>query len=160
MEMYLDLVGIFLFAPLFLAEADKEIWRLKQSKKTSMYVLYFLRVITACMLLAITVTVFLILLQTSNSEVEFGKMWIGSFSEILFLGSIGLCISGITNQVVLGYMASVMYYAVNIGNRQIYGKFALFQMTGHHYEFIPYMLVSAIVLIGLGMIIREVRSHH
>lgn len=157
MERYLDLVGVFLFAPLFMAEADREIWQLKQSKRTSMYVLYLLRVIVACILLAIAITTFLIILQKSNSQVEFGKMWIGSFCEILFLGSIGFCVSGITNQVVLGYMAAIMYYAANIGNRQIYGKFALFQMTGHCYDFIPYVLGAAVILLCLGMLLREKR---
>ena len=84
-----------------------------------------------------------------------GRLWLGSFAEIFFLGSIGFFVSGITNQVILGYMVSVIYFMVNIGGSKYLGKFALFQMMGGNYDFVPVMLTAAAVLAASGILLRE-----
>lgn len=158
MEMYVIFIGILLFTPLFMPEQDREIWQLEQSRKTPMWQLYSIRILLATVMLLAIVSVFVGVLWSQGSEIEVWSLWSGSVCEILFLGSIGFAVSGMTNQVILGYMAAVMYYAVNIGNSKIFGPFALFQMSRGNYDFRMEMLLITVVLLTAGIVIRERRS--
>lgn len=155
MEMFVIFTGILLFTPLFMPEQNREIWLLEKAKKTSMWQLYLVRILEALMLLAIIVTVFIGILFLGNSEFEVGKLWIGSFVEILYLGAVGFFVSGVTNQMVLGYMVSILYFIGNIGGSRFFGNLALFQMMKGDVTFIPWMLAGAVVLLTVGIVIRE-----
>lgn len=159
LEMYVNFVGIILLTPLFIAEQDKEIWRLEQTKKTPMWQNYLVRLVMSLIIGATIVTIFLYILKGSDSVVYMKDMWIGGVSEVFFLGSIGFFVSGITNQVVLGYMAAVMYYAINIGAHDKFGQLALFQMTRGEFDFAGWMSLVTVILLAAGIIIREWRSH-
>lgn len=155
MEMYVAFNGILLMTPLFMPEQNREIWLLEQSKAMSMWKLYLIRILEAVILLAVIVTVFIQLLKQGECQFDAGKMWIGAFSEILLIGSIGFCVSGITNQVVLGYMTAVVYFVANIGGGKYLGDFAMFQMMKGEYDFaVPMLLLSAALVTG-GIVIRE-----
>lgn len=158
LEMYVIFLGIILLTPLFMPEQDREIWRLEQTKKTPLWQLYGLRLLVAVLLIVGIVTGFLLVMQQSNSEVPFQKMWLGALGEVIFLGSIGFCVSGITNQVILGYMLAVTYFAVNIGKSKVFGQLALFQMMKGEYDFAGWMFLAAAVLFIAGIVIRESRK--
>ncbi len=155
MEMYFAFAGILLLTPLFMPEQNREIWLLEQSKAMPMWKLYLIRVLEAVVLLMVVVTVFVYVLKQGGSSFPMGKLWLGSVVEILFLGSIGFFVSAITNQVVLGYMVSVLYFIANIGASKYLGKLALFQMMKEEFGFIPVMSASALVLLIGGILIRE-----
>lgn len=157
MEMYIAFTGILLLTPLFMPEQNREIWLLERSKATPLWQLYLIRVLEAVMLLMMVVTVFVFLLRQGGSVFSVGSLWLGSFAEIFFLGSIGFFVSGITNQVILGYMVSVLYFMVNIGGSKYLGKFALFQMMKGSYDFAALMLPTAFLLLAGGIILRERR---
>lgn len=157
MEFYLVIIGILLLTPLFTPEQDKEIWLLEQSKALSMWKLYLIRIMVAVLYIAITITTFEIILYQQGSMFPCWSLWIGTFSEVIFLGSIGFFVSAITNQVVIGFMVSVMYYAVNIGISERFGSLGLFQMMRGTYNFWYWMLMGGVVLIIAGIIIRESR---
>lgn len=155
MEMYVAFTGILLLTPLFMPEQNREIWLLEKSKAMPMWRLYLMRVVEAVVCLAFIVTVFIQVMKQGDSQFPVGDMWSGSFCEILFLGSIGFFVSGITNQVVLGYMVSIVYFLANIGAAKYLGKFALFQMMRGTYDFVWILLTAAIVLIVGGIVLRE-----
>lgn len=155
MEMYVAFTGIFLFTPLFMPEQNKEIWLLEKSKGMDLWKLYLIRLLQAIVLLAIVVTIFIQVMKQENSQFNFGKLWMGSFCEIFFLGSIGFFVSGITNQVILGYMMSVIYFIANIGGSKYLGHFALFQMMKGSYNFVVPMSIIAFILIVGGITLRE-----
>lgn len=158
MEMYVAFTGILLLTPLFMPEQDRELWLLEKSKAMPMWKLYLIRVTEAVICLAVIITVFIQVMEQGNSQFPLWKMWSGSFCEILFLGSIGFFVSGITNQVILGYMVSVIYFVVNIGAAKYLGKFALFQMMKGTYDFVWVMLAAAVALILSGILLREKMS--
>lgn len=155
MEMYIAFTGILLLTPLFMPEQNREIWLLERSKATPLWQLYLIRVLEAVVLLMAIVTVFVFLMRQGGSVFSVSSLWLGSFAEIFFLGSIGFFVSGITNQVILGYMVSVLYFMVNIGGSKYLGKFALFQMMKGSYDFVALMLPAAFVLLAGGIILRE-----
>lgn len=155
LEMYACFEGVFLMTPLFMPEQDRELWMLERSKKTSMWKVYLTRLLPAVICAVGIVSVFLVILNSNSSQVQMTKMWMGAVSEILFLGSIGFFVSAVTNQVVLGYMLAVIYYAVNIGGSKYLGKLALFQMGKGQYGFYIWMFPMAILLYVGGIWLRE-----
>lgn len=155
MEMYAAFTGILLLTPLFMPEQNREIWLLEKSRATPLWKLYLVRLLEALTVLALVVTVFLWLMKEGNSQFAMGRLWPGSFCEICFLGAVGFFVSGVTNQVVLGYMAAVVYFFVNIGASKYLGKLALFQMMKGEYDFMLPMALAALLLTGGGILLRE-----
>lgn len=158
MEMYVAFLGILLLTPLFVPEQDREIWMLEQSKAFSLWKLYLLRTVTAIVILVLVISGFLGVLAVQSKGLDLGRLWWGSICEILFLGSLGYFVGAVTNQVILGYMVSVLYYIVNVGGSKRLGVFALFRMMKEEYGFWPYMLAAALLLIAAGVFLREFRS--
>lgn len=157
MEMYGILSGILLFVPLFMPEADTEIWLLEKSKAMSMWSLYLERLLAAVLVLAVVISSFIFRLSLGGSVFEAGAMWWISFCEALFLGGIGFFASAVTNQVIIGYMLSIIYFVGNIGGAKYFGRFGLFPamrmqedgMTGF------WFLAGGMLLFVLGIRIRE-----
>lgn len=155
MEMYVAFVGILLFTPLFMPEQDKEIWDLERSKATDMWKVYLPRLILALLGCLLAISLFVGRMKSGGGAFEAGILFRGASCEILFLGSIGFFVSAVTNQVVLGYMAAVVYFAMNIGGGKYLGKFALFKMMRGEYGTWMYWLAGAVVLLAAGVVIRE-----
>ena len=155
MEMYVALTGIVLLTPLFMPEQDREIWRLEQSRVFPMWKLYALRIVTALAALAAVVTVFVGILACGNEGLNLWNLWLGGFCEAVFLGSLGYFTSALTNQAVLGYMISILYYAVNVGASDRLGVMGLFQMMRGRDGFLLPMLTGACALLILGTWLRE-----
>lgn len=155
MEMYVAFAGILLLAPIFLPEGKREIWQLERSKEMPMWQLYLPRILTAFAVMAVLVSIFLSVMKEGGSTFDYGKLWAGSFVEMMFLGSLGFAVSAVTNQAVLGYMLSVIYYAANLGAGKYLGKFALFQMMRGGYDFMGWMAAASLILIVGSVILRE-----
>lgn len=155
MEMYAAFTGILLFTPLFMPEQDGQIWDLERSKATPMWKLYLPRFLLAFLVFVLVLSAFLgFMVKGGGSFDAFSLFW-GACCEILFLGSIGFCASAVTNQAVIGYMLSVIYYAANIGGGKYFGNFALFQMMRGEYGTWPYWILGATALFTLGVAVRE-----
>lgn len=155
MEMYAAFSGILLFTPLFMPEQDKEIWDLERSKGTPMWKIYLPRILLAFGVCLLVILLFVGLMERGGGDFDAGILFRGSCCEILFLGSIGFFASAVTNQAVIGYMAAVVYFAMNIGGGKYLGKFALFKMMQGEYETWTYWILGAMVLFGSGVFIRE-----
>lgn len=155
MEQYVSLLGSLLMTPLFMPEQDREIWYLERTKAMSMWKLYLLRLLIGLLVLALILTAYLGLLRAEGSVFQAERLWLGSFAEAVFLGSIGFCVCACTNQVVIGYMVSIIYYMCNYGAGKYFGPFELFTMTRGEYDFWPCMLGGALFLIVLGILVRE-----
>ncbi len=158
MEMYFAFTGILLFTPLFMPEQDMDIFLLKRSKAMPLWRLYLIRLLEAVTLLTLVITVFILLMKQGGCVFSARNLWLGAFAEILFLGSIGYFVSAVTNQVVLGYMVSIIYFISNIGASKHLGIFGLFQMMRGEYGFAPVMLLAAAILAVVGIVIREKRA--
>ncbi len=113
---------------------------------------------TAVLVAAVMILVILSIISSSGGTIAYGRLFAGSFAEIIFLGSISFLAGSLTNQFILGYMAGFMYYAVNLGASKYLGHFALFQMIRGTYDFIPWMLVLSAAFFIVGTICNEQRS--
>lgn len=155
MEMYVAFTGILLFTPLFMPEQDKEIWDLERSKKTPMWKIYLPRLLLALVVCLTVISLFLGFMIKGGGTFDAALLFRGACCEILFLGSIGFFVSALTNQVVLGYMIAVVYFAVNIGGGKQMWNFALFKMMRGDYGTWMFWLLGAVVLFVSGIIVRE-----
>lgn len=155
MEMYAAFTGILLFTPLFMPEQDKEIWELERSKGMSMRQVYLPRILLALFVCLLVISLFVGFMVRGGGNFDAGTLFLGACCEILFLGSVGFFTSALTNQVVIGYMAAVVYFALSMGGGKYFGKFALFQMMRGEYGNWIYWLLGAVVLLVAGVIVRE-----
>ena len=155
MERYGVLAGILLFTPLFMPESDMEIWQLEASRYLPMWKLYLGRLFPAVCMLAAVVSILILRLLAGGSVFPVWLLWREAFCEALFLGGIGCFAAAVTNQVVLGYMVSVLYYAVNIGMANRLWKFGLFPVCRGEEGTWPWLLGAAAFLTAGGIWLRE-----
>lgn len=155
MEMYAALAGILLLTPLFAPETDQQIWELKRTKVTPMWRLYLGRLFLAVPVLAVTMGIFLLRLHCGGSEFDAGSLFSAAYSEALFLGATGFFAGAVTNQPVIGYMVSLLYYMGNIGIAGKLGWLGLFPLMRNQPAHRGCFLLTAIVLIALGILLRE-----
>ncbi len=155
MERYGVLAGILLFTPLFVPESDMEIWQLEASRYLPMWKLYLGRLFPAVCMLAAVVSILILRLLAGGSVFPVWLLWREAFCEALFLGGIGCFAAAVTNQVVLGYMVSVLYYAVNIGMANRLWKFGLFPVCRGEEGTWPWLLGAAAFLTAGGIWLRE-----
>ncbi len=158
MEMYVAFTGILLFTPLFMPEQDKEIWNLERSKKTSMWKVYLPRLLLALIVCIAVISLFLGLMVKGGGMFDAARLFRGACCEIFFLGSIGFFASAVTNQVVIGYMVAVIYFAVNIGGGKRMWNFALFKMMKGDYGTWIFWLLGAAALFVSGIVREKVGS--
>nr|WP_304955402.1 hypothetical protein [uncultured Acetatifactor sp.] len=155
MERYGVLAGILLFTPLFVPESDMEIWQLEASRYLPMWKLYLGRLFPAVCMLAAVVSILILRLLAGGSVFPVWLLWREAFCEALFLGGIGCFAAAVTNQVALGYMVSVLYYAVNIGMANRLWKFGLFPVCRGEEGTWPWLLGAAAFLTAGGIWLRE-----
>ena len=155
MEHYGVIAGILLFTPLFLPESDMEIWQLEASRYLPMWKLYLGRLFPAVCMLAAVVSILILRLLAGGSVFPVGLLWRGAFCEALFLGGIGCFAAAVTNQVVLGYMVSILYYAANIGMANRLWKFGLFPIYRGDEGTWLWLLTAAVFLTAGGILLRE-----
>ncbi len=155
MEMYGILSGTLLLTPLFMPEADTEIWLLEKSKAMSMWMHYLGRLLIAVAFLAAVTGIFILRLSLGNCTFDAGTLWKVSFCEALFLGGIGAFAGAVTNQVVIGYMLSLIYFAANIGAAKYFGKLGLLAMMRGDATTWLWYLCAAVILVVTGILLRE-----
>lgn len=158
MEIYFSLTGILLFSPLLIPEQDRSIRDLVRSKEQPVWQLLLMRFAAAVLAAAIVIFAILSIIDNSGGTICFGRLFAGSLAETLFLGSICFLAASLTGQIVLGYMAGFMYYAVNLGAAKYLGHFALFQMCRGVFDFIPRMAFLGVLMIVGGILYDERRQ--
>ena len=137
LERYVALLGIILIIPVFLPEQDKNLRDLVYAKYRS------------------ASSVYLWMLRRGNCTFPTAAYFLGTYAEMLFLGSIGLCCYGLFDHLVAGYMASMVYYITALGSGPKYLKmFYPFSMSMGSYTEKFWLAAAAIALTGIGIFFR------
>ncbi len=152
-EFLLCWIGVMFLTTIFLPEQDKDIRDIICSKKIDYLNICLLRVLYSVISIFLLILLFVGLMKKCESEVNLYHLF-GGFSSAMFLGSVGFCVSGISKNTTLGYMAALMYYLTNYGLKSKLGVFYLFSMYSGSMQGKGYMFLGAIVLIlgTLGII--------
>lgn len=155
LERYVALLGIILIVPVFLPEQDKNLRDLVYAKYRSASSVYLIRLLGNGCLLALFLGGYLWMLRRGNCTFPTAAYFLGTYAEMLFLGSIGLCCYGLFDHLVAGYMASMVYYITALGSGPKYLKmFYPFSMSMGSYTEKFWLAAAAIALTGIGIFFR------
>ena len=155
LEMYVALIGIVLLTPVFLPEQDRGIRDLVCTKYLTSAVVYLVRIAGNIVLLILLAGLYIGMLAYNQCDFPVVRYFLGTLTQMLFMGGLGLFFYGLCDHLVIGYMAPVVYSMAAIGSGQKYMKmFYPFSMTYGSYDEKLWLAAGAVVLIGAGVWLR------
>ena len=152
LERLLSLAGTVLLTPIFLPEQNENIRDLIRSKKTDYRAVYAVRLLYSIFFLAVIMGTFTLVMQYSESEVTI-RHYVGGVSSALFLGSLGFFFAGISQNTIVGYMVSMIYYIANFGLKDELKGFYLFSMSAGSFTEKYWLLGGSVILIAVTFIL-------
>lgn len=157
LEMFVALIGIVLLTPVFMPEQHKDISDLVETKYTSQTGIYFVRTFTAMVTLLVMILCFVVFMRFNESTFPLLKYVIGTFSGAVFLGALGMFFSGISDNIAVGYMIPLFYYAFNMSAGSKYvGNLYLFSMSSKDsFEEKYWLMGTAILLVIITLLIKK-----
>ena len=156
LERYVSLIGVILLTPLFFPEQNKDIAELVEAKYTSHMTIIFLRLIASLVVLFIMILIMILIMKNGGCDFPFGKYLAGTFITAFVLGALGFAGSGISGNLIAGYLLAMCCYILNFGLGKKLGNFYLFTMSRSFTEKY-YLLAAAVVLIGLTFLVTYIR---
>lgn len=159
LEMFVSLIGIILLTPVFLPEQSGSIWDVVESKVTASVFVYSIRIGIALLGMLALIVAFVLYMKGNGCAVSLVSAIFGTFSGSVFLGALGLFVYGISDTLIVGYMAPMVYYMLNLfGGRKCFGKLYLFSMSaGSMVE--KYWLISVGMVLILFTLILKKKVH-
>lgn len=158
LEMYVATIGILLLVPVFQPEQNKDLRDLIASKYTDIRCIYGVRVGISVLVSGILLFVYMGVMRHGNCEMELGKFFFGTMAEMLAFGGIGILAYAWSDNLIVGYMAPIVYYVIAYGGGAKYlKKLYPFAMTTDYST--KYVLLAAgIFCILCGIFIRGKRQ--
>ena len=80
----------------------------------------------------------------------------GTLADAMFLGSVGLFVSAITNNLPVSFMIPILYYGLNLFARSKLGIFNLFSMMNGDYSPNIWLFTASIVLMVVGITLKRI----
>ncbi|XCP86524.1 hypothetical protein ABXS75_06940 [Roseburia hominis] len=155
LETFVALIGILLFPPVFYPEQDQNVRDTIRAKYTPITSIYLIRLAASVLAAAAMLFVYLWVMKAGRCEMEMGKFYFGTLAEILAFGGLGVFAYGVSDNLVIGYMAPLVYYAVAIGAGGKYLKwFYPFGMLTD-YATKHWILAAGIVITVAGIWLRN-----
>jgi len=152
LEMYVALIGIILLTPIFLPEQNKDLKELVEAKFTTMSSVYIVRVCESLICLMILVGGYIFLLQHNSCSFPVMKFFLGTLSEAIFLGGMGLFTYSLFDQIAIAYMLPIMFYILSIGGgKKLMKDYYLFSMIYGGFEEKVYLVITGLLMISMGI---------
>lgn len=156
LERYAALIGIIMLPPIFLPEQDKDIRELVYAKYMEASHVYLVRLAGNILILAVFLGIYIFALKNNQCEFPTFKYYFGVFAEALFFGGLGLFLYGVSDNLIIGYMAPMVYYVAAMGGGDKYLKmFYPFSMAMGRYGEKICLFIAAVILIGGGIYFRR-----
>lgn len=149
LEMLLAFTGAILLTPVFLPEQNEEIRDVIRSKKTDYLLICAIRVIYSILTIMLITGLFVLFMKCRECDVTW-KHFVSGFASSLFLGTIGFVFAGLSENISVGYMASMVYYTANIGLKDKLGICYLFSMySGENFSDKYFLILISFFCIAL-----------
>lgn len=157
MEMFVSLIGIAILTPIFQPEQHSDINDLVSSKYINTTTIYIIRTIYSIIFLTIFISLFSVYMYIRHCDIT---LWliIGTISDAIFLGSLGMIASSICNNTIIAYMVPTIFYALNYGMGSKLKNFYLFSMTMGQFTPKMWMLATGILLIITAILLKEIQK--
>ncbi|MDE7308242.1 MAG: hypothetical protein K2N61_06185 [Lachnospiraceae bacterium] len=156
LEMFVSLIGVILLTPVFGPEQNEEIRDLTAVKYFGIRKIYCIRTVYSAVIIVLLIGLFFIYMNIQNCEVT-PMLAFGTIADALFLGGMGMFVSAVSDNTVIGYMPPLFYYALNFGMGEKLGKFYLFSMAAGEYKAKLWMLAAGVLLIFAALFYQYVR---
>ncbi len=155
LEMYVALTGIVLLPPVFLPEQDHDIRDLVYTKYVNGAAVYLVRLSGNILILTALLGIYIVVLAHNGCEFPAGRYFLGTLAEMLFLGGLGLFFYGLCDNLVIGYMAPIVYYVAAMGaGQKLLKMFYPFSMIKGSYDEKLWLAFGAAALTGAGVWLR------
>lgn len=156
-EVFLSLIGIILLMTIFSPDIDRDIRDIISSRKESMLSCHLLRIFSAVIPLLVIGFLLLLWMKSGDCQFDFLPMYFTFMANTLFLGGLGVFFFSLTNQPVLGIMASILFFLLSFGTgRKYMGKFFLFSLQYGSFTEKYYLMAGGIILLLLAVIWRDI----
>lgn len=155
LETYVALIGIILFTPVFLPEQNKDLRDLIASKYTKIAGIYGVRICLSLVAALVLTFAYILVMKSGNCQMETGKYFFGTIAEIIVFGGLGIFAYGVSDNLIIGYMAPLVYYAAAIGIGVKYmKKLYPFGMVSD-FETKYWLLIAGVIFMIAGVLIRS-----
>lgn len=158
LEMFVSLIGIVLLTPVFAPEQNEEVHDLVSSKFVDITMVYLIRVIYSIMLTVGMIGLFGAYMESRNCDVSL-PLLLGTAADAVFLGAMGMFVSALCKNTVIGYMMPILYYALNIGMGSRMGNFYLFSMTIGEYGAKLWLFLTGMLLTGASLLYQKISGN-
>ena len=147
LEMVISLIGIILLTPIFMPEQNDAIRDVIRSKKMPYLFICFIRLCSAVLLLMLLVGGFVLYMKHCDSKVDIHH-FTGCLASAVALGAVGFFAAGVSNNVIIGYMASLFYYIINFSAKDELGNFYLFSMMSGSFEEKKWLFILSLTFVA------------
>ena len=154
LERLLSLAGTVLLTPVFLPEQNENIRDLIRSKRTDYLAVCLIRLTYSIFFLAVIIGSFTVIMQYRECEVTI-RHFVGGLSSALFLGSLGFFFAGISQNTIIGYMVSLIYYISNFALKDELKNFFLFSMSAGSFTEKYWLLGGSMVLFVVTFVLLK-----
>lgn len=148
LEMLLSLTGTILLTPVFLPEQNENIRDLIRSKRIDHLAVCFIRLLYSLIFLAAIFGAFTLFMKNSESEITL-RHFTGGFAAALFLGALGFFFAGLSQNAIIGYMVSMIYYISNFAMKDELKELYLFSMSAGSFHEKYWLLGCSAALFAL-----------
>lgn len=161
LEMFVSLIGIILLTPVFLPEQSGSIRDVVESKATASAFVYSIRIGIALFSMLALIAAFVLYMKGNGCTISLVSAVFGTFSSGVFLGALGLLVYGLSDTLIVGYMAPMVYYMLNLfGGKEYFGELYLFSMSsGSMMEKYWLISVGTVFILFTLILKKDVHGH-
>lgn len=154
LEIFISVIGIILLVPIFQPEQEEEIKDIIASKYIDSTYVHLVRVAYSVVGIIVLVLIFSLFMLLRGCEITI-TLICGTIADAMFLGSMGLLASAVTNNLPVSFMAPLLYYVINITMKSKLGNFNLFAMMNGNYKPNIGLFVTSIIFITISILIKR-----
>ncbi|HKL98283.1 MAG TPA: ABC transporter permease [Mobilitalea sp.] len=159
LEQFVSIIGIILLTPIFRPEGNKDIREVIESKYTSQTAIYILRILMSVVTILLLIWCFSAWMEANRSVIIMWDYVMGTFATAMFLGSLGLLVYAISDQLILSYLCTGGYLIFNLftGSRYV-GKFYLYSMMRGSMEEKYWLLGASVLMLVITLFVKYIIS--
>ncbi|REH84736.1 hypothetical protein DOS83_01785 [Staphylococcus felis] len=154
LELFFSIIGIILFPSLFSIEKKHVIIELINTKRFDYKYIFLFRIISTFIVTFIFSVFTYMMLTIFNSQVKLSDIYI-AFTSTIFVGSICLLITVLSNNLLNGYMFGLVYFLVCLGFRNLSFIFLFPETFNFPYYFKVVQLLLSIIILASVVILSD-----
>jgi hypothetical protein len=158
LERFVSLIGVVLIASVLSPEQDRRIREVIEAKPFLFYKIISVRLLLASCVCFLIIVVLVFVMLICGCVFPAGEYIFGSFATAFFIGSLGFCVSGISENTVTGYLIAVFYFFTNMMAFPKDSVLYLFSLSDESNVSKLPLFIIACALLGVATLVRAIRA--